>query len=470
MYKNIYIEREGGFSRGTVHIWDDQMGYYTLPLSQFTYAYKPSSTGKLLSMNGTRVTKTKSFDPDTQVFESDVTPETRVLTDLYLHEDNVSTGCVVFPMDIEVSTEDSLPDAENPVNEITAISFYDVSTKMYTVLVLNKGGHREDIKRDDAHIRFFESESELLHQFIAAYEEIGPTIITGWNSDQFDIPYLYARLKYLFGENVANRLSPIGQVRYSNFKNKWIIAGVSCLDYLDLYKKFTYTEQPNYRLGTIGRLEVGLDKIEYDGTLDSLLRDDPDKFIEYSLRDTVIVVKLEEKLKLIELVRGICHLGHVPYEDYGFSSRFLEGTILTYLHRKGIVANNKPAGYREMMEERDESDEEGFEGAYVKEPVPGMYHWIYSLDLQSLYPSIIMSLNISPETKVGVVVNYDIERHLNGQMQEYSVRQDTGKVYTLNREQFLEYVEMENLMISSNGVLYREIKEIVVGKIVGQSD
>jgi DNA polymerase elongation subunit (family B) len=301
----------------------------------------------------------------------------------------------------------------------------------------------------------YATELDLLYGFLDLYEQIGPTIITGWNSDYFDVPYLYNRIKQQCGPNTAGRLSPIGKVRYSNFRSKYFIAGVSSLDYLDLYKKFTYSQQPNYRLDTIGRVEVNMGKIEYEGSLDELFRNDLEKFIEYNLQDVRIIVEMDKKLKLIELVRGICHIGHVPYEDYSFSSKFLEGTIVTYLHRKGIIVTNKPAGGRELMDAREEGDGEGFAGAYVKEPIPGLYEWVYSLDLQSLYPSIIMSLNISPERKIGFVTNWDVDKHLNEQLTEYLIR-GTGEenVVRLSREAFIKYMSMEALTISSNGVLY----------------
>jgi DNA polymerase elongation subunit (family B) len=136
------------------------------------------------------------------------------------------------------------------------------------------------------------------------------------------------------------------------------------------------------------------------------------------------------------------------------ASRVLEGTIVTYLHRKGIVVTNKPQDVKEKMEALD-NGEEGFTGAYVKVPMPGMYDWVYSLDLQSLYPSIIMSLNISPETKIGFVTNWNVDKHESEQLQEYLVRGTTDEdVVRLNRDAFLKYMKMENLLISSNGVLY----------------
>ncbi len=123
------------------------------------------------------------------------------------------------------------------------------------------------------------------------------------------------------------------------------------------------------------------------------------------------------------------------------SSRFLEGTIVTYLHRKGIIVTNKPADGREMMENRMENDDEGFAGAYVKPPKPGLYEWVYSLDLQSLYPSIIMSLNISPETKIGYVTNWNVDKHLSGQLEEYLIRGTCEEqVVRLSKEAFTPYL------------------------------
>jgi DNA polymerase elongation subunit (family B) len=466
VYQNIFIE--DGEGRGIVHLWDDQNGYTTLPFSQFDYAYKTDRNGSKLSMTGVRVSKTKMYKwDDPTLFESDIPRETRVLTDLYLNEDNPSTGHKVIFFDIEVSMENGIPNIENPNNEVTAITLYDNITEEYTVLVLDKSGKREDFNSNDTHTFFFKDEVDLLYKFIDVYEAIGPTIITGWNSDYFDVPYLYNRLKQQCGNGIANRLSPIGKMKYSKFRKKWMIAGVCSLDYLDLYKKFTYGQQQNYRLDTIGRIEVDMGKVEYEGSLDELFRTNLEKFVEYNVQDVRIIVELDKKMKLIELVRGICHVGHVQYEDYCYSSKFLEGTIITYLHRKGLVVSNKPANGRQLMNERAENDDEGFVGAYVKPPIPGLYDWIYSLDLQSLYPSIIMSLNISPETKRGFVTNWDVEKHRKGEIDTYLVREkDSDTVIKLPRENFMQFMEKANLYISSNGVMYDSSKMGIIPEVL----
>lgn len=470
MYQAIYLERGEGYGNDTVHLWDDQLGYKTVPFKNFDYAYKPDKSGNHISMTGVRLSKVKRYNrDDTTLFESDIPPETRVLTDLYLNEDQVSEGHKIMFFDIEVSMENGVPAIDNPNNEVTSIALYDAITEQYSVLALDKTGTHPSREQENVNVIMYASEIDLLYGFLDIYEQIGPTIVSGWNSDYFDVPYLYNRIKQQCGPNTAGRLSPIGKVRYSKFRGRYQIAGVAALDYLDLYKKFTYIQQPNYRLDSIGRLEVGMGKIEYQGSLDALFRDDLQKFIEYNLQDVRILVEMDKKLKLVELVRGICHLGHVPYEEYGYSSKFLEGTILTYLHRKGIIATNKPAGGREMMNERNDGEDDGYAGAYVKEPKPGLYDWVYSLDLQSLYPCLIMSINISPETKIGFVTNWDADKHANEELSEYLVRGTTDEqVVRLSRTAFMKYMQNEHLTISSNGVLYDGTKKGIIPEILAK--
>lgn len=469
MYQAIYVEKGEQWGQDTVHIWDDALGYKTVPYNKFSYAYKPDKKGKYISMTGVRLAKVNRWSrSDPSLFESDLPQETRVLTDLYLHDDDPSTGHNVMFFDIEVSMETGKPNVGNPQNEITAIAYYDMATTEYNALVLDKAGLYTNRTSDGTNVFFFRTELDLLYAFLDKYEEMGPTIISGWNSDGFDIPYLYGRIRNLCGPNTAGRLSPIGKLKYAKFRNKWVIAGVSALDYLDLYKKFTYTQLPNYRLDTVAKTELGRGKIAYSGTLDELFSNDLDEFIRYNIEDVRLLVEMDAKLKLIELVRGICHMGHVPYEDYSYSSKFLEGTIVTYLHRQGIIATNKPDGGKELMEQRDEDDEEeSFSGAYVRPPAPALYKWVYSLDLQSLYPSIIMSLNISPETKIGVVTNYDVDKHMNGELTEYHVRgTDETTVVTLSKEKFVKYMASEKMNISSNGVLYTTATKGIIPSIL----
>ncbi len=188
--------------------------------------------------------------------------------------------------------------------------------------------------------------------------------------------------------------------------------------------------------------------------MNDLYKEDINKYIEYNLNDVKIVVALDEKLQFIDLARGICHTGHVGYENFGMSSRFLEGAILIYLRRKKQVAPNKSLEGRAEYENQLEQNEEGFEGAYVKDPIPGRYDWVFDLDLTSMYPNIIISLNISPETKVGKVDNWNVEEYVKNGLNSIYI---SGTPYTPT--DFKSMLTENNLSIASNGVLYKKPEE-----------
>ena len=231
------------------------------------------------------------------------------------------------------------------------------------------------------------------------------------------------------------------------------MAGVSYLDYISLYKNFTYTQLASYRLDSVAQKELNRKKIEYDGNLDILFKEDIEKFIEYNLVDVELVVEFDKKLQFIDTARGICHAGHVPYEDFVYSSKYLEGALLTYLKRRNIVAPNKPADRQEMMEALKEEGGGKFIGAYVKAPIVGKYEWIYDLDLTSLYPSIIMTINISPETKVGKIENWDAQEFVKDKRDSWIINGDT-----ITQENLKIFFEKSKFSVASNGVLYRTDK------------
>src|SRR5210317_757390 len=459
MYQNVYWEKEGGI----VHCWDDKKGYFTKKYRN--YAYVKDGNGSYESIYGERLKKINFWkkEDNLKLYESDVNEITRFLIDEYGDSDEVSDGHVVMTFDIEVEMNSGLPDTNEAKNAMTSVAFHDSATNDYFVYVVNDG---EEINKTikGAKVRSFRSEEDMLMAFVNSWEEISPTIITGWNIDFFDVTYLYNRLKRLFGTSTANRLSPIKKVHWNKYRQRYIIAGISCLDYLALYKNFTYQEFPNYRLDTIANIVLGRGKIEYEGNLDQLFRDDLEKFIEYNLVDVELVVDMDKKLQFIELAQAICHAGHVFYEDFLFSSKWLEGAILTFLRRSGRVAPNKPPRVA-----RDENDTSGgkFTGAYVKEPKPGLYKWVYDLDLTSLYPSIIMTLNTSPETKIGKLKNFTSEDHMKGRIETYSIIDDDGNEYPpLGKDKFLEFVQTNNYSIAANGVLYRRDKVGVIPEIL----
>ena len=460
MYQNVFFEKE----KSIIHCWDDQKGYFTSKYRR--YFYVRDGNGAHQSIHGERLKKLNFWkaDDDLQLYESDVNEMTRFLIDEYGDSDEVSTGHTIMTFDIEVEMNSGLPDIETASNAITSIAGHDSVTNDYFVYVVNQG-EKIDKTIKGAKVESFDTEEGLLSAFMTKWREINPTIVTGWNIDYFDVTYLYNRYKLLFGQQFANQLSPIGKVSYNKYRSRYIIGGVSCLDYLALYKCYNFTELPNYRLDTVATIELGRGKIEYEGNLDQLFRDDIEKFIEYNLVDVELVVDLDKKLQFIDLARAICHTGHVFYEDFLFSSKWLEGAILTFLRRSGRVAPNKP---RRKPRNEDGSDGEGkFTGAYVKEPKPGLYKWVYDLDLTSLYPSIIMSINISPETKIGKLKGYSAEQHMKGNLETYSIIDDSGNEFPpLPKEKFLKFIEKNKYSVAANGVLYRTDKVGVIPEIL----
>ena len=460
MYQNVYYEKDNGI----IHCWDDQKGYFTSKYRR--YAYYRDGNGAHESIHGERLKKINFWkaEDNLELYESDVNEVTRFLIDNYGDSDEVSTGHVTLTFDIEVEMNSGLPNTDEADNTITSVAFHDSATNDYSVYVLSEGSEiNKTIK--GAKVRSFRTEEDMLIAFVNVWEEISPTIITGWNIDFFDVTYLYNRLKKVLGTKQANRLSPIGKVHWNKYRKRYIIAGVSALDYIALYKNFTYTQLPNYRLDTVAQKELDRGKIEYEGNLDQLFRDNIEKFIEYNLVDVELVVDMDKKLQFIDLARAICHAGHVFYEDFLFSSKWLEGAILTFLRRNGRVAPNKPLRRNRNADGSDGEDK--FIGAYVKQPKPGLYKWVYDLDLTSLHPSIIMSINISPETKMGKVKNYTAELHMKGKMDSYTIIDNNGgESKPLPKEQFNNFIKKMELSVASNGVLYRTDKVGIIPEIL----
>ena len=456
MYQNIFISKKDN----TVHLWDDKKGYVKFPYQP--YAYRKRKGGMYKSIYGDELEKVYKFSPkDPSLFESDVPAETRVLIDAYEDSDDSSVGHRVVYYDIEVSTEGGFPKVDEADKEITALAFSDAAAEQYTAFILDKERRLEDYKKENVEVRGFQDESSLLMHFLTKWEEIQPTIATGWNIDEFDTPYVFNRIKRVLSDREAKRLSPINVCYKNDWSGKIVVAGVSFIDYMVLYKKWNIKQEPSYALGAIGKKVVGMEKITYHGSLDDLYKSDLNKYIEYNLNDVKIIVALEKKLQFIEQARAICHKGHVPYDCFTMSSRFIEGAILMYLRRKGQVAKNKPVDGREEYENQMEQGEEGFEGAYVKDPIPGRYDWVFDLDLTSMYPNIIISLNISPETKIAKAENWDFEKYMKGEIDTIQVGSAS---YT--KEQFTQLLKSSNYSIASNGVMYNQSFQGVIPEIL----
>lgn len=453
MYQAIYCEHKTGI----VHLWDDINGYVNF--KHKPYAYKRSQNGKYMSIYGDKLDRVEKYNfKDPSLFESDVPWDTRVLIDAYTDSDEMSINHRIAILDIETDSTGGYPNIEIPEQKITAIALRDDANDKYYCLVLDEENVVADEVTGNINILGYRTEQSLLTEFLKRWRSVNPTIATGWNTDGFDFMYLSARLDAVLGDGAKNGLSPINVCYFNKYKDKMTIAGVNCLDYLVLYKKYSGKNLPNYRLDTVAKEELKEGKIVYQGSLDSLKRTDIKKFIEYNLHDVVLIKRLNDSLQFIELAMSICHVCHVGYEEFHVSSKFLEGALLTYLRRKHLVAPNKRPKSEEDIDDLaisdgDDDDDVGFEGAYVKDPIPGRYDWICSADINSLYPSVIMSLNISPETKLDVIAEWSPEKLIK---KSADTIQFAGDPYTY--AQFSEIVTENNLSVSSNGVVYDQNK------------
>ena len=456
MYQNIYYDNY----KKKVHIWDDRKGHVVMPYKH--YAYIKDRNGRDVSLYGDRLKKIYKWEKhQTGLYESDVNPEMRTLVDTYTDSDDLSEGHRIMFFDIEVEVTKGFPLPSKAENKITSIALYDSIMDKYYCYVLDESLSLDVDFGENITVEAFSSEPELLNRFFVKYREIQPTILSGWNSNKFDIPYLYNRASQILGQDVANCLSHIDQVHYSNYRQQFGIAGVSCLDYLALYKRFTFSQKSSYRLDEITNDELGIKKISYEGTLNDLYESDLKRFVEYNIHDVRLVKKLDDKLDFINIARGICHLGHVPYEDIHMSSRYLEGAILVYLKKLGIVAPNKDPMGKELIKKNEK-----FIGAYVQDPQRGKHDWVYDLDITSMYPSTIMSLNISPETKIGKLDGWNAREFVTGINKTYTLVNKSGKEVKLSEVKLKEYLDNNNVSISTNGVIYRNNKKGLIPSLL----
>ena len=298
----------------------------------------------------------------------------------------------IFNIDIETAAENGFPDIESADQEILAISIKD----SYTGRIVVFGARPFDNTDSEVDYMHFRTEESMMSAFLQYWNENYPDVITGWNVQLFDIPYIARRVTRILGEKAAKSLSPWKLIssREIYIKGRKQIAydlpGISTLDYLELYRKFTYTNQESYRLDHICLVELGerkLDHSEYD-TFREFYENNWQKFIEYNIHDVRLVDKLDNKMKLLDLAFTMAYDAKVNYEDVFSQVRMWDNYIYCELNKRKIAIPPK----------RDALKDAKYAGAYVKEPKAGRYDWVVNFDLNSLYPHLIMQYNISPET------------------------------------------------------------------------
>ena len=333
-------------------------------------------------------------------------------------------------IDIEVASENGFPNVFDCAEELLAITLQNYATKN---IICFASRPYINTRKDVVYVEC-RDEIDLIQHFLAFWERETPDVITGWNCELYDIPYIAGRIDRILGEKEARRLSPWGNIRRRELVIKgreqisYEVAGVSIIDYLDLYKKFTYKAQESYRLDHIANVELGQKKLDHSEfeTFKDFYTKDWQKFIDYNIRDVELVDQLEDKMKLIELCFTMAYDAKINFNDVFFQVRTWDAIIYNYLKKRNIVIPPK---------DRSEKSDK-FAGAYVKEPIPGMYDYVVSFDLNSLYPHLIMQYNISPETLLD-------ERHPSATVDKILQRQ-------VDLEKYSDYA------VCPNGAMYRK--------------
>jgi DNA polymerase elongation subunit (family B) len=300
----------------------------------------------------------------------------------------------LWSLDIETSSENGFPKPEEASEEILLITLKNFNTKR----LITFGSRPYTPTRDDVEYIYCEDEVILLKTFLAWWQDVAPEVITGWNVNMFDIPFICNRIHNVLGLNAMRDVSPWRMVSeklvevFGRKQQTYDIAGISVLDYLDIYKKFTYTNRESYRLDVIAEIELGQKKLDHSEfeTFKDFYTNDWKKFVDYNLVDVDLVDQLEEKMKLIDLVMLMAYDAKCNYTDTFAQVRLWDIIIYNYLKKQDIVLP--------LLNKQEKPDQ--FIGAYVKEPKPGAYDWVVSFDLNSLYPSLIRFLNVSPETLI----------------------------------------------------------------------
>lgn len=446
--------------------WDKQGNRMSFTASYNPYIMIEDRTGNDTSIFNTKLRK-KTFRNQydrskflrecgtRRVFEN-LNPVQQYLVDSF-HKYNETDEFSQFPikimfLDIEVYSPDVFPKADLAQFPINVITVYDnLSKKFYSW-----GAQPYKNSNPDVIYKHCKSEKQLLVEFISFIESDFPDLLTGWNSAGFDIPYIINRITNILGEEYVKQLSPVQRVYPRAVKGvfgkediRWYIDGISCVDYIDIYKRFSFTNRESYKLDYIAELELGEKKVDYGNTnLASLSKDNWQLFVDYNIQDVNLLVKMDEKLQYVELLRMLAYMGLTTMENAMSTLSTITGTAAIKARARKQFA---PTFLRSGGDDKNP-------GAYVAEPLPGFQHDVVSFDANSLYPNIMISLNMSPETKVGKIIDKDNDvvtiQHIN------------GSTYKLSHAKFAKFIKDEQLAISRAKVLFSQKNKGILPEIV----
>jgi DNA polymerase elongation subunit (family B) len=465
MYRNcVYNNKTKSVSLWT---WDASGNRVTQELDYSPYLYLESKSGDATSIYGTSLKK-REFDTlwdrnkfvkesgIKRIFEN-LPPYQQFLVDNNYHccEDESFSQYPLKIMFLDIECPGipggKFPEPELAENVIDLLTCYDSLTKKYTVFGLkNYITDRKDVK-----FHHCKSEDDLLKRFIGHFSSDYPDVLCGYNSANFDIPYLVNRITFQLGKEWADELSPIKRIyekinqegKFGMPSKEYVIEGISCLDYYVMYKKFAMLPLESYKLDYVGEVELGLNKVPYEGSLAELARTDWNTYVEYNIQDVELLVKLDDKLRYIELIRFISYLGLCNMENAIKTVPVVNGAIAIRARHRG---EKIPTFIRPQSDER-------IPGAYVAYPKKGFSENLVSFDANSLYPSVMISLNMSPETKIGKVEKIN---------DKYVIQHVSGRTFELSRENYLKYIKEEKLAKSEADILFTQKRKGIMSEFL----
>ena len=393
---------------------DGKRAYREFP-TNYTFYYSDQK-GKYRSIYGDPISrfstrKKAEFEKERRIhanktlFESDVPVVFRCLSDNYLGQEPPKLHTCYFDIEVDFDQERGYSPTDDPFNAVTAISLYlDWLEQLVTLVIPPKHMTDEtaaDLTKDFENCILFRSEIEMFETFFALIEDAD--VLTGWNSEGYDIPYCVNRVTRIMSKDDTRKFCLLGQLpkpriyeRFGKEEKTYDLVGRIHMDYLQLYKKYNYESRHSYSLDAIGEYELGERKTPYEGSLDQLYNNDFKKFVEYNRQDTMLVFKIHDRLKFLDLANALAHENTVLLPTVMGSVAMIEMAIYNEAHERGvIVPDKKRRGFS--------SDDQQAAGAYVAVPKKGIHEWVGAVDINSLYPSAIRALNMAPETIVGQV-------------------------------------------------------------------
>jgi DNA polymerase elongation subunit (family B) len=376
--------------------------YYEDPRGKYKSVYGDPLT-RIVCKNTKDFRKEVAINKGKKLFESDINPIFQCLSENYLNQDAPKLNIAFFDIETDFDPERGFADPSDPFMPITSISVYlQWLETMVCLAVPPKTLTMEQAKKELEgidNVMLFEKEGDMIDTFLTLIEDAD--ILSGWNSEGYDIPYTVNRTSRVLSKDDTRRFCLWGQLpkkreyeKYGKSAVTFDLIGRVHLDSLELYRKYTYEERHSYRLDAIGEIEVGENKVPYEGTLDQLYNNDFRKFIEYNIQDTALLDKLDKKLRFIDLSNELAHANTVLLQTTMGAVAVTEQAIVNEAHHRGLQVPNRPR--------RDDENTQAA-GAYVAFPKKGLHKWIGSMDLNSLYPSVIRALNMAPETIVGQI-------------------------------------------------------------------